>query len=123
MCWAGNPGCREASCSWIDYSWGAVTGPQKDEWAVAPGILLEAELSLHLSPLPREGDRASGWACSQSLSGQSTELKAVHETTSVHGWSQAMECPDTQGPLFQPRSPGTGAPGNECLHITSSPTT
>lgn len=27
---------------------GAVTGPQKDEWVVAPGILLEAELSLHL---------------------------------------------------------------------------
>lgn len=34
-----------------------------------------------------------------------------------------MECQDTQAPLFQPRSPGTGAPGNECLHINSSPTT
>lgn len=34
-----------------------------------------------------------------------------------------MECQDTQAPLSQPRSLGTGAPGNECLHVTSSPAT
>ena len=48
VCWAGNSGRGEASCSWIDYSWRAVTGPREDEWAVAPGTLLEVELSLHL---------------------------------------------------------------------------